>query len=279
MQPVRRDMNFDFPADRIGDWHGDGVGSSQFINALSVIFPEGERFFIDAVRHYRKRIKDPELQQAVTAFIGQEAMHGREHERWNQAYFAAVPGARRIEAFATRRLKRWQKWLPKSTQLAMTIGAEHLTAVIGNLVLSRPEFLQGHGENQSHPVYVAMLQWHAMEETEHKAVAFDVWKTVMRYKPRAYAERCFGLLFMLAAYWPVVNRLVVEGIKAQTRGNEQEIREAVATINNYLYGRNGLIRSLALPFLSYFRPGFHPWDKDNRELLAQMGSIEARYTG
>lgn len=275
MQPVRRDVKFDFPAERMRDWHGDGVGVSQFINALSVIFPEGERFFIDSVRHYRDRITDPELKEAVRGFIGQEAMHGREHDRWNAAYFKAVPAARRIERFATRRLKRWQKWLPQSTQLAMTIGAEHLTAVLGDFILRHPQFVEGHGEKKSEEVFVAMLKWHAMEETEHKAVAFDVWKAVMRRSPRAYAERCFGLAFMFAAYLPVVNRLVIEGIKASDK--HVDIGEELRTVRQYLYGKNGLIRSLALPLLGYARPGFHPWDDDNRELLKQMEAIEAAY--
>lgn len=275
MKPVRRDVNFDFPAARINDWHADGVGVTQFINALSVIFPEGERFFIDSVRHYRDRITDPELKEAVQAFIGQEAMHGREHERWNQAYFDAVPRARKIERFATRRLKRWQKWLPQSTQLAMTIGAEHLTAVLGDFILRHPEFVEGHSESKSDPVFVAMLKWHAMEETEHKAVAFDVWKAVMRRSPRAYAERCFGLAFMFAAYLPVVNRLLVEGIKAS--GEDVDVAAEIKAVRKYLYGKDGLIRSLTLPLLGFARPGFHPWDDDNRELLKQMEAIEAAY--
>lgn len=275
MQPVRRDVKFDFPADRIRDWHGDGAGVTSFINALSVIFPEGERFFIDSVRYYRDRIKDPELKEAVRGFIGQEAMHGREHERWNEAYFAAVPGARKIERFATRRLKRWQKWLPKSTQLAMTIGAEHLTAVLGDFILRHPEFVEGHGEAKSEAVFVAMLKWHAMEETEHKAVAFDVWKSVMRRSPRAYAERCFGLAFMFAAYWPVVNKLVLEGVRANDK--DTDIGRELNSLRKYLYGKDGIFRSLALPLLGYARPGFHPWDDDNRELLQQMEAIEAAY--
>ncbi len=276
MQPIRRDVQFDFPPERIGNWHGDGRATTSFINALSVIFPEGERFFIDSVRNFRKRITDPELQQAVTAFIGQEAMHGREHEHWNEHYFARVPAARKIYDFTNRRLKRWQKWLPKSTQLAMTVGAEHLTAVLGDFILRNPEFIEGHAEVKSDATFVAMLKWHAMEETEHKAVAYDVWQTVMRKTPRAYAERMFGLAFMFAAYWPVVDQLVKEGLKAEAIPFDKSHPE-IRAMHHFLYGKNGIFRSLALPLLEYLKPGFHPWDHDNRELLAQMDAIEAAY--
>lgn len=275
MQPVRRDVVFNFPADRIGDWHGDGRAVTAFINALSVIFPEGERFFIDSVRHYREQIKDPALKEAVKGFIGQEAMHGREHERWNEHYFAHVPAAKKINDFANKRLKRWQKWLPKSTQLAMTIGAEHLTAVLGDYILRQPGFLEGHGETKSDPTYVAMLRWHAMEETEHKAVAYDVWRAVVRKTPLAYAERVFGLSFMFAAYWPVVGQLVIEGLKAEEVASKDSAE--VKALHRYLYGKNGIFRGLALPLLGYLKPGFHPWDDDNRELLEGMAAIEASY--
>ena len=276
VQPIRRDVKFDFPADRIGDWHGDGHAVTAFINALSVVFPEGERFFIDSVRHYRDQIQDPELLEAVKGFIGQEAMHGREHERWNENYFAKVPAARKIYDFTNRRLKRWQKWLPKSTQLSMTIGAEHLTAILSDYILRHPEFLTGHGETRSDLVHVEMLRWHALEETEHKAVAFDVWKTVMRKSPRAYAERMFGLAFMFAAYWPVIGQLIAEGLRAQGLDATQAKSE-LANLRSILYGKEGLFRGIGLPLLGYMKPGFHPWDDDNRELLDEMASIEANY--
>lgn len=275
MQPIRRDIQFDIPAEHIMDWHGDGVGVTQFINALSVFFPAGERFFIDSVRNYLSHIDDPQLQAAVRGFIGQEAMHGREHDRWNNAYFQAVPKVKKIERFATRRLKRWQKWLPKSTQLAMTIGAEHITAVLGDFILRHPEFIEGKGAVKSRAEYVAVLQWHALEETEHKAVAYDVWKTVMRRSPKAYVERCLGLLFMIVAYAPLLNQVISEGLKAQA--GDIDIAQELNSLRQHLYGKDGLIRAIILPVLGYARPGFHPWDDDNRALLEQMHALEAQY--
>ena len=275
MQPIRRDVKFDFSNADMGNWHGDGPAVSHFLNALSVVFPDGERFFIESVRNFRNQVTDPELKTAITAFIGQEAMHGREHESWNRHYFEHVPGAIKVDDFAKSRLKRWQKWLPKTTQLAMTIGAEHITAVLGDFILRNPEFLEGHGKTPSHAEFVAMLGWHAMEETEHKAVAFDVWNSVMRNTPRAYVERSFGLLFMLAAYAPVINQLVIEGLKVE--------RERTGTapdlvpLRSYLSGKKGLFRRIALPVLSYFKPGFHPWDDDNRELLAPLDALAMNY--
>lgn len=270
--PVRRDLHFDLPAERILDWHANGAGVTAFINALSVTFPAGERFFIHSVRHFRDQITDPELKQAVTAFIGQEAMHGREHDEWNAHLFDRVPETRALENRLARRLDRWKRRLPKTTQLAITIGAEHITAVLGDLMLREREFLEGHKDSAhcSHPGYVALLRWHGLEETEHKAVAYDVWRSVMRSTPRAYLERSFGLVFILSAYWPDITDLIRASLKAQPECDPQQERKR---IKSFLYGRTGIFRQLGLPVLRYFKPGFYPWDDDNRALLAELDGL------
>ena len=81
--PTRRNLRFKLNPSKALTWHQDGRNVSQFLNTLSLFFPVGERFFIDSVRHYRDRVQDPDLKKAVAAFIGQEAMHGREHEEYN----------------------------------------------------------------------------------------------------------------------------------------------------------------------------------------------------
>lgn len=44
VMPVRRDLRFDLPVERATDWHGQGSQVSHFFNALSLLFPAGERF-------------------------------------------------------------------------------------------------------------------------------------------------------------------------------------------------------------------------------------------
>ena len=70
IMPVRRDLRFDLPVERAKDWHGLGSHVTHFFNALSLLFPAGERFFMDSVRNYRDRIDDPVLKQQVLGFIG-----------------------------------------------------------------------------------------------------------------------------------------------------------------------------------------------------------------
>ncbi|NLV54340.1 MAG: metal-dependent hydrolase, partial [Acidimicrobiales bacterium] len=73
------------PDDNIGRRHfadGDLV-MSHVVSVLSGLFPEGEDYFVRSVRHFRDRIDDPVLKKQVAGFIGQEAIHGREHRDLN----------------------------------------------------------------------------------------------------------------------------------------------------------------------------------------------------
>ena len=260
--PVRRDIRFKLPADRISDWHPRGHVTTQFINALSIFFPVGERFFIQAVRHYRDQVRDPELQKAMTAFIGQEAMHGREHEEYNdlmaQAGLPAVALENRVKAL----LERIKAVAPPSTQLAITIALEHYTALLADWVLSVDAVTR-----DTEPGYQALWRWHSLEETEHKAVAYDVWKAVMKDRPRAYAERAAVQLIATGLFMALVSVYTVRMVRADPQARGLKQWQALA---GFLVGREGFLRRSFRPWLDYFKPGFHPWQHDNRHFLAEI---------
>ena len=99
MMPIRRDLRFVLSPERACDWHQEGSHVTHFFNALSLLFPAGERFFMDSVRNYRDRIDDPVLKKQVLGFIGQEAMHTREHIEYNDLLQnARLPAARQLTA-------------------------------------------------------------------------------------------------------------------------------------------------------------------------------------
>ena len=175
VMPVRRDLTFDLPQDRVHDWACENVHFTHLMNTMSLVIPVGERFFIDAVRYYRDQIQDPELKKAATAFIGQEAMHGREHDEYNARVFERLPNAERFEQRVTALLRWFQKHTPPSFRLSGTIALEHLTAIMADGLLKEPRL-----KEKSEPGYSALWHWHALEETEHKAVSYDVWRTVMK---------------------------------------------------------------------------------------------------
>lgn len=268
--PIRRDLRFPLAAERIGDWHPRGAVTTQFINTLSLFFPVGERFFIQAVRHYREQVRDPELLKAMTAFIGQEAMHGREHEDYNdlmeQAGMPAVELENRVRAL----LERVKAVAPPSTQLAITIALEHYTALLADWVLSVDSVTRG-----TEPGYQALWRWHALEETEHKAVAYDVWNAVLRGRPGAYAERAAVQAVATAIFMVLVAVYTVRMVRAEPRARGLAQWRGLA---GFLVGREGFLRRSFRPWLDYFKPGFHPWQHDNRRFLAEIDGFVAEQT-
>ena len=187
VQPTRRDLTFNPPAEHIHDWLDGGVHFTHLMNTMSLVIPVGERFFIDAVRHYRDQITDPELKKAATAFIGQEAMHGREHDEYNGLMHQRVPVSKEFEDSVTALLAWGKKNLPASSRLSATIALEHLTAIMADGFLTS-EFMNQKSEKH----YGALWKWHALEETEHKGVPYDIYEQMVGTGPRAYAERTLG---------------------------------------------------------------------------------------
>lgn len=274
VMPIRRDLKFDLDGSKINDWHYLGRVTTQLINGLSIMFPIGERFFITSVRNFRDEIDDPKLLEAVRAFIGQEAMHGREHEAFNQLMEDAGLPADELEKEVGRLLGFFQKYSTKKFQLGGTIALEHFTAILADALLSNDQLL-----GDSDAEYAALLRWHALEETEHKSVAFDVWNKVAGRGLFSYASRqaSFVLSTVLILYMMI--RFQRELLDAAPPAKDKDVRRKGARgYYDFLFGKQpGILRMVGKQWLDYFRPGFHPWDHDNREYLQQLPEIAAAY--
>jgi predicted metal-dependent hydrolase len=236
-------------------WHGGRRAISLYYDNLSIFFPAGERFFIASVKAHAHLVRDPELQRDVRAFCGQEGVHGREHVRYNRMLDAqGYPVAdmeRRLEA----RLRRIAGWVPLRRQLAITCALEHFTAVMGHTVLSDPRLLAG-----AEPEMAALWRWHAAEENEHKAVAFDVY----RCAGGNYFERVSAMLGATLVFWILVSAHQLRLMRADgCLFSSAEWRALFV----FLFNEPGPMRLLGSQYFQYYRPGFHPWQLDNRELL------------
>ena len=261
--PTRRDLNFKLDPEIVNTWHhSGGPVFTIFLNTFSVVLPVGERFFIDSVRAYRDQVTDPDLKKAVTAFIGQEAMHGREHEDYNDAFFARTPSAPKFEKLVGKLLKGITNRAPKPVGLSATIALEHFTALLADGVLSDARVTDG-----ADPQYAALWRWHALEETEHKAVVYDVWDLVMGKGVGAYLLRAFGLVAATVIFWGLVVPAFMVALKSE---GQLTNRKGWKDFFRYTMGDIGLLRRQLGNYIDYFRPGFHPWDHDNRSYLAQI---------
>jgi uncharacterized protein len=236
-------------------WHGGRRSVTAFFNNLSVFFPPGERFFIASVRAHKHRIADPQLQQEAKAFYAQEGIHSREHVRYNRMLAEQGYPVEAMEGRVTRLLRLVTRLTTKRMQLATTCALEHFTALMAHVLLSDPRLLEG-----AHPVMAGLWRWHAAEENEHKAVAFDVFRAA----DGTYLERAAAMIGATAIFWMKVMEHQVRFMWVDRTLFSP--REWLA-LGKYLFVSPGGLLGLVPMYLAYFRPGFHPWDLDNQALL------------
>src|SRR3954451_7366378 len=152
---------------------GDMV-MSHVLTVLSSTFPEGEKFFVRSVAAVRDQTTDPRLQADVEGFIGQEEMHGREHQVLNERLAEYGYPTRGIDRYVHGLYWVRERIQSKKVNLAFTAALEHYTATLAELVLTDEQARRDVGCSTARDI----LTWHALEESEHKAVAFDVYKAV-----------------------------------------------------------------------------------------------------
>lgn len=249
------------------DWHGGDPVKSIIFNAFSILFPEGEKFFIDSVRNMRKEIDDPILQKQIKGFIGQEAVHTREHIEYNKQLDAQGYSATKLDAAVKRRLDWARRNTSKYEQLAVTCALEHFTAMMADMLLSDHSFLK-----DADPNYQTVWLWHSMEEAEHKGVAFDTLRAVTNGK--CYFLRCWSMLVSTLLFNYFVFKHIAVLLQDRGLARSPKIWLGIA---NFLLGKPGLYRRMAFSWFTYFRPGFHPWDHDNRSKVVKMEQSILKY--
>ncbi|HCS28111.1 MAG TPA: metal-dependent hydrolase [Spongiibacteraceae bacterium] len=251
---VRR-MNFEINADMDKYWFNGNPLISAFFYALSATFPDGERFFIDTVRYYQKDVEDPVLKQQIRAFIGQEAHHGKAHEDFNEALEAKGFPMAVIAAKAKGLLDLAKERLSPQRQLAITVALEHVTATLAEHALRHPDLLE-----QMDPTFRDMIVWHAVEEIEHKSVAFDVFRERVGNE---YLRRrvMFMTLIMFFGRVMYFQKLILraDNRKATWREWWQAMK--------FFWGKDGLVRESLIHFAKAFKKGFHPSDIDQQPLV------------
>ncbi|MGH8491811.1 MAG: metal-dependent hydrolase [Moraxellaceae bacterium] len=256
--PIRH-MDFGFDKAPLNPhFYDDNAFASAFFMAFSAVIPQGERFFIEAVRHYRKRIHDPELQARVTGFIGQEAMHGKEHDAANNAYSRMGYPVMRLDRLTRDGLRRLSKVLPKPARLSVTVALEHYTAIISEYVLGHADVHEKFDRQTAD-----FVLWHMMEETEHKAVAYDVYERhVGSYALRAGTMIPTTVILIAALASMQVMLMASDGSLRNPRLWRQHLHGFAM-----IYGPRGLFGKVAPKLLDYFKPGFHPNHHDTTVLL------------
>jgi predicted metal-dependent hydrolase len=241
-------------------WNGGDAVATAFYNSLSLTFPKGEAFFIDSVRNFRERV--PQQQQAqIDAFIKQEAAHSREHGHLNNQVERAGYDVQAMHADLDSRLAEF-KDKPPIFGLVTTVALEHFTAIIAHAILKS----ERHFKSAS-PDAARLWKWHAIEEIEHKGVAYDTflaatqkWSAYKRWKIRSLVMLNISFSFLRGRVRASLQFLKQDGMKGP---------RAWLRMFSYLAIYPGILRQIFPAWLSFFRPGFHPWQHDDRALAAE----------
>ncbi len=258
-----RDRRFGRDAGQARWWLGGDPVATAFYNALSVTFPKGEAYFIESVKAFRDGV-DEKLAREIRAFTTQEVVHSREHVAFNRrvldhGYDVTRLDARVEEVLAIARAR------PAIVQLAATMALEHYTAILAAELLRNPRHLAGADAESA-----GMWRWHALEEIEHKGVAYDTYLHATRGMSRwkRWKIKSLTMLIVSATFWAhrvegTLDLLAQDGIKGW---------RARAALARYLLVSPGLVTRMIPAWLCYFLPGFHPWNHDDRALINKAES-------
>lgn len=248
-----RHMNFKFENSIPRYFYDNNATATTFFAMLSGFFPPGERYFMDSVRHFRERIKDGRLKAEISGFMGQEAIHGREHDKLNamlaeRGFDMNAPDV--TVKFALGLLKK----MPASMRLSATTFMEHFTALLAEQLLTDESFQRGADAEM-----IKIWQWHALEELEHKAVAYDVYETI----GNSHTERvlaaiasAFILLPTLSVTWAMM--LYRDGQLGNLKDNMKGLR--------ILLGKNGFITKILPRLPEFMEIEFHPSKHNTKSL-------------
>jgi len=269
---IRRRVTIAFDSSKARGWHLTKKQTEDFLNAVSFTFPPGEKFFIQSVQNYRDRITDPVLKEQVKRFIYQEAMHTKEHARCNVALMQAFPDGQKIEAWAAKSLSFARRFYPNATQLACTCALEHFTAILADTLLRSQESFVA----ETDPAFAALWLWHAVEESEHKAVCFDVYQEICGKGALSYLHRAIVMFATSVIFLFVLFFAVAQIKKKGTKGNEnrptdeQADKPSPRNLRPYPGRLRGLMQIVPLKlYFDYYRPTFHPWDHNNVHLIEE----------
>jgi len=257
-----RDITFNITDDSPKYWFDNDPFKTHFFNAFFTTFPPGEEFFVRSVIHYRGEVTDEKLQKDITAFATQEGHHSRCHQDHldvltRQGYTSLERENKLIDT-----LGRWANKKYPKTSLVNTLALEHFTALLAHQSLSDPDRFV----TPAHEDFVPLFKWHAAEEIEHKAVAYDVYMNIDgRYWPRVFAM--IGSTIGLISILPIrmAPLLYKDGLlfSGKTWFNGMK----------FLFGRDGMFVKPWKHYVQFYKRDFHPWDVQDYALIEELQAV------
>ena len=266
----RERLQFGLDGDIPKYWFGGDPFKSRFWDALSLIFPPGEKYFMNCVRDYRDQISDPKLLQDIKDFNRQEAQHSMVHRQDNDRLRKQGVDVDRLSNMIDTMLnKEYRSKYSKEYNLAVTSALEHFTSIVAHSLFDKRDVMK----EADHRVR-AMYAWHAIEEVEHKGVAYDV---MIDYAKVGYFMRIWGLIHSTYMFPMTIFRvqrqlMIHDGFTLPQR------LKMMAGGMWWLLKPGGLLAPMHKHYIQYYKPGYHPWQETEqpgyREWMAAFDRFE-----
>ena len=168
-----RKMPFEFP-DEIEPVFIDGDHRRSFgLIAGSLLLPHLEPYLIRSMKAAEPHVTDPVVLDSLKKFASQEGQHYQMHKKFNDSIrLAGFPALATFEKELADDYKRFTTTKSLRFNLAYAEGFEALTM---NAI---KHLMEPDGFGDDLPVFMQMIEWHFVEELEHRTVAFDVYDHV-----------------------------------------------------------------------------------------------------
>ncbi|QLE58180.1 metal-dependent hydrolase [Nostoc sp. TCL26-01] len=253
-----RQKNFDFPEQISRYWYGNSVFKSHFFNSITLLFPDGEQFMLRTIKRQIKQIDNPNLKEEALAFVGQEAQHAVQHEKFWQNL--------RQQGYTFDRYLRWLHFILFNVcetrlnikfKLAMIAGVEHFTNVIAELTLKEELFAE------AEPIMKELFEWHSAEEIEHKTVAYDVLQNVTKN----YLIRLIGIIMAYTFVLSFVNLGLIMMLYQDKKLLDIKVWQEML---QFFFSKEKFLLKVFWQSLDYLNINFHPLDRDNLFLIKRV---------
>ena len=254
-------VRFDYQDIESAQFHSENTVIAAYWVGLSATFPLGEAEFVKSVKLFEDQVSDEKLKAEIANFAAQESHHALQHKKLNKYFDSQGYNTAQVERTMTEKLdERALKWSNKK-RLMRTVSAEHFTAVMAHHALSSSQAMESMPDSLRD-----LFVWHAIEEIEHKSVAFDVYQHCVgdmgalrrHYLHFAFIEFPFQMM--------LITRYLLKEIGHKTSWKDRR------GMWRYLFGKGGIYSSCKHLYLMFLKKGFHPWQHDDSALVEEWKS-------
>jgi predicted metal-dependent hydrolase len=246
-----RPYKFEWTDDLPKYWFDESPFKTHFMNSLSISFPEGEKYFINSVNHFKDKIVDIEQLSEINKFIAQENWHTYNHKKYNEWLTRQGYDAEDMETFSRAKLQKAKQKLGPLGSLVNTMAIEYGTAISAYWTLSQVKTL-----DKMHPQFAEFWGWHATEELEHRYVVHNLLCTLLENREFAnFAKKkinSFVKITLLVATYDLYSFVISNTIRMLKQDGQlykwKTLKDAIPFLFN---GKNGFFTFMFFPFVRF----------------------------